>query len=174
MNQNSIQGAGLADLLQQAQANQPVQMHADNHQVQQQPQVAPTASALPGLPGGVPVVQVASVAQATIPSGAIEIELSEPVQVKGGQLVDTVYLRPPTMGDWLDCGDLMQALAVEGEGGIPKVDIRVDPQAAVKWFSKLSGQNIRYFRAMCLKDWRYIMTHLQEVAGDAGGENPMM
>ena len=96
------------------------------------------------------------------------------MQVKGGQLVDTIYLRPPTMGDWLDCGDLMQALAVEGEGGVPKVDIRVDPQAAVKWFSKLSGQNIRYFRAMCLKDWRRIMTHLQEVAGDAGGENPMM
>lgn len=158
---NSLDSTGLADLLARAKANQNTPQPAPSFNKA----AVATRDTLPGLPGGGEL-------HAAVPPGAIEIELSEPVSVANGVLVDVVYLRQPTFGDWLDCGDLMQTVAVEAETGTPKIQVSIDPQAAVKWFARLSGHNARFFRVLPLRDWRRILKQLQVLAGDAPAENP--
>jgi len=92
-------------------------------------------------------------APAAAAAGGTRIELTTPIIGHRGT-INEIVLREPTMGDYLDCGQVMitYGLAAGAAGDVERIQVVEDRVAIMRWMVALSGIEEALLRMMSVPD----------------------
>ncbi len=101
--------------------------------------------------------------------GNTTITLSKPIQGHHGPISE-LTLREPTMGDWIECGELQKTSMHIDEQGTRTMTVQPDPKAVGNWLQRLSGVPLAVFGHMEYRDFQKVYRELQRITSDEVGD----